>query len=55
MAKSIRKAERLHEDGPVALGELIHAQVRVAIERAVHEELAIVFPGRSGRPCGRRT
>jgi hypothetical protein len=37
MAKSIRKSERLHEDGRVALGELIHAQVRVAIERAVHD------------------
>src|SRR5712692_3409369 len=43
MAKRIRKSERLHEDGPVALGELIHAQVRVAIEMAVHEELAIAL------------
>ncbi len=40
MAMGIRKAERLHEHAPVALGELIHAQVRVAIETAVHEELA---------------
>ncbi len=43
MAKRIRKSERLHEDGPVALGELIHAQVRVAIETAVHEELALAL------------
>jgi hypothetical protein len=27
MAKAIRKSERLHEDVPVALGELIHTQV----------------------------
>jgi transposase-like protein len=40
MAKRIRKLERLRDEGPVALGELIHAQVRVAIETAVHEELA---------------
>jgi len=43
MAKGIRKAARLHEHAPVALGELIHAQVRVAIETAVHEELAIAL------------
>jgi putative transposase len=55
MAKSIRKSERLHEDGPVALGELIHAQVRVAIERAVHEELAIALgAGRYERHGARR-
>ncbi len=29
---------RFPEDRPAALGELIHAQVRVAIETAVHEE-----------------
>src|SRR2546426_3305748 len=40
MAKPIRKSAGLHEEGPVALGELIHAQVRIAIETAVHEELA---------------
>jgi len=55
MAKRIRKSERLHEDGPVALGELIHAQVRVAIERAVHEELAIALgAGRYERHGARR-
>lgn len=43
MAKRIRKSQRLHEDTPVALGELIHAQVRVAIEAAVHEELAVTL------------
>jgi putative transposase len=43
MAKGIRKAERLPEHAPVALDELIHAQVRVAIETAVHEELAIAL------------
>src|SRR5713101_8507912 len=55
MAKRIRKSERLHEDGPVALGELIHAQVRVAIEMAVHEELAIALgAGRYERHDARR-
>src|SRR2546426_3812504 len=43
MAKRIKKSERLPEDRPTALGELIHAQVRVAIETAVHEELAIAL------------
>src|SRR5207245_1924339 len=43
MAKRIRKSERPHEDGRVALGELIHAQVRGAIETAVQEELAIAL------------
>lgn len=37
MAKRIKKSERLPEDRPAALGELIHAQVRGAIETAVHE------------------
>ena len=39
MAKGIRKSRRGDEPAPAALGELIHAQVRVAIETAVHEEL----------------
>jgi len=43
MAKRIRKSERPHEDGRVALGELIHAQVRDAIEAAVQEELALAL------------
>ena len=54
MAKRIRKSERLHEDGPGALGELIHAQVRVAIERAVHEELAIALGAGSYERHGAR-
>ena len=40
MAKRIRKSEAVGEERPAALGELIHVQVRVAIEAAVHEELA---------------
>src|SRR3989442_3225255 len=55
MAERIRKSGRLHEEGPVALGELIHAQVRVAIETAVHEELAIALgAGRYERHGGPR-
>src|SRR5437016_13741018 len=54
MAKRIRKSERPH-DGRVALGELIHAQVRAAIETAVHEELAIALgAGRYERHDARR-
>jgi putative transposase len=40
MAERIKNAEAVHEGRPVALGELIHAHVREAIETAVHEELA---------------
>ncbi len=55
MAKRIKKSERLPEDRPTALGELIHAQVRVAIETAVHEELAIALgAGRYERHEARR-
>jgi transposase-like protein len=36
----------LHEHAPIALGELIHAQLRVVIETAVHEELAIALGAR---------
>jgi putative transposase len=43
MAERIKKAGAVHEGGPVALGELIHAYVREAIETAVHEELAAVL------------
>ena len=39
MGKGIRKPAGAHELEPVALGELIHQHVRVAIETAVHEEL----------------
>src|SRR3989442_14800314 len=55
MAKPIRKSAGLHEEGPVALGELIHAQVRIAIETAVHEELARALgAGRYERQSERR-
>ena len=55
MAKRIRKSEPLPEDRPVALGELIHAQVRIAIETAVHEELAVTLgAGRYERQRARR-
>ena len=58
MAKRIRKSERPHEDGRVALGELIHAQVRGAIETAVQEELAIALGAeryeRQAARCGYR-
>ena len=37
MGKGIKKLERVQEIEPVSLGELIHAQVRGAIEAAVHE------------------
>ena len=40
MGKGIKKSERAQQIEPVSLGELIHAQVRGAIEAAVHEELA---------------
>src|SRR5438093_13506764 len=43
MAKRIRKSEVVREERPAALGELIHVQVRVAIEAAVHEELALAL------------
>jgi hypothetical protein len=39
MVKGIRKSVAGHELEPVSLSELIHRQVRVAIETAVHEEL----------------
>src|SRR5262249_31201805 len=40
MAELINNAGAVHEQRPVALGELIHDYVRAAIETAVHEELA---------------
>jgi putative transposase len=43
MAERIKKAGAVHEPRPVAVGELIHAYVREAIETAVHEELAAVL------------
>ena len=39
MSKGIRKASRALEPEPVSLSELIHREIRVAIETAVHEEL----------------
>ena len=38
--QGIKKPERVPEIAPVSLGELIHTQIRGAIEAAVHEELA---------------
>ncbi len=55
MAKGIRKSRRSDEPAPAALGELIHAQVRAAIETAVHEELALALgAGRYERQAARR-
>src|SRR6266404_9968808 len=39
----IRKLKLAHEQGPMALGDLIHQHVRAAVEQAVHEELAAVL------------
>ena len=39
MGKSIREAPRALELEPVSLSELIHREIRVAIETAMHEEL----------------
>jgi len=59
MGEHIKTGQRRGENRPVSLGELIHAQVRRAIELAVEEELAAALgatryergPGRvSGRP-----
>ena len=58
MAKGSKKSERVPEIAPVSLGELIHAQVRGAIEAAVHEELAAALEAapyeRSGTRRGYR-
>ena len=58
MAKGIKKSERVPEIAPVSLGELIHAQVRGAIEAAVHEKLAAALEAapyeRSGTRRGDR-
>jgi len=58
MAKGSKKAERVPEIAPVSLGELIHTQIRGAIEAAVHEELAAALGAapyeRSGRRRGYR-
>jgi putative transposase len=43
MEKSIRKLERLLEPTAITLGELIHENVRKAIELAVREELAVAL------------
>ena len=39
MGKSIRGAARAQDLEPLSLSELIHHEIRVAIETAVHEEL----------------
>ena len=55
MVKRIKKSEPVPEERPIALGELIHAQVRIAIETAVHEELAVALgAGRYERQRERR-
>lgn len=55
MAKRIRKSGQVPEQRATALGELIHEQVRIAIETAVHEELAIALgAGRYERHRERR-
>jgi transposase-like protein len=41
--EAYQEVRAIHEDTLVALGELIHAQIRAAIETAVHEELAIAL------------
>ena len=45
MENRIRKLKLAHEQGPMALGDLIHQHVRAAVEQAVHEELAAVLGG----------
>ena len=55
MAKRIKKPEAVHEERPVALGELIHASVREAIETAVHEELAAALGAARYERSGART
>jgi putative transposase len=58
MAERTRNSGAVHEGRPVALGELIHASVREAIETAVHEELAATLGAaryeRSGSRVGYR-
>ena len=55
MAKRIKDSQWVQEQARVALGELIHAHVRVAIEAAVHEELARALgAGRYERHGARR-
>ncbi len=55
MAEHIKKAGAMQEGRPVALGELIHAYVREAIETAVHEELAAVLGAARYERSGART
>jgi hypothetical protein len=43
MDKRVKEPRTRHEPAPVSLSELIHQQVRVAIEMAVHEELRAVL------------
>lgn len=58
MAKGIKKSERAQQIEPVSLGEMIHTQIRGAIEAAVHEELAAALGAapyeRTGVRRGRR-
>ena len=43
MDKAIRKLKLAQDQGPIALGDLIHQHVRAAVEQAVQEELAVVL------------
>ncbi len=43
MGRRTTKLERLRGDEPVALGVLIHASVRSAVEQLVQEELAVAL------------
>jgi hypothetical protein len=49
MGKSIREAPRALELEPVSLSELIHREIRVAIETAVHEDPHPDRPDGAGR------
>jgi len=43
MGKGIREAARAQDLEPLSLSELIHHEIRVAIETAVHEELRVAL------------
>jgi len=55
MGKSIRRAARAQDLEPLSLSELIHHEVRLAIETAVHEELHAALGATAyERSAGRR-
>jgi hypothetical protein len=47
MGQGIRKPAAAPDIDRISLGELIHDQVRVAIETAVHEELHVALGARA--------